>query len=308
MIYVYTGTPGAGKTMSLVADAVSRGEAEGRPVYVSGIPGLAGPGIVELADPADWMSCPDNSIIVVDEAQRVWGMRLAKEAIPPSIRAMEVHRHRGIDIYCATQSINMLDVHLRRLCGVHRHLVRVFGLRASTVYEWDEACDDTRDKAARKTSRKSRFKFSRKYFSRYKSMTLDTAQRRLPWWLKIGVPVLVVFLVGAMWGMHEWFAGMRRHFGAHAVAHVAMGSGPRLPPGYHFVAHSVPVRRAVTHRHRRGGAHGWRVRGVIRGRGLVVWLLTRRGSVVSDVGSACKGARLVDVRCPAPGGGWAHAF
>lgn len=304
MIFIYTGAPGAGKTMCLVAHAVARGETENRPVYQSGIPGLEAAGVRELPDPLDWMSVPDNSIVVVDEAQRVWGMRLAKEPIPDSIRAMETHRHRGIDIYCATQSINMLDVHLRRLCGVHRHLVRVFGLRASTVYEFDEACDDTRDRRARQQSRRSRFKFSRKYYSRYRSMTMDTAQSRLPWFIKWGVPVLVVGFALVLWFLHGELAGAREHFGAHALAKPV--AGHQLPAGYHFV--HVAARRH--HQAARRVSRRWRVRGVVRSPGRVVWILQGRrdGDVVEIGGARCRGRVLADVRCPAPGGGWARSF
>lgn len=299
MIYIYTGTPGAGKTMCLVAEAVGRGEREKRPVYVSGIPGLSGPEIFDLADPADWMACPDGAIVVIDEAQRVFPSRLAKVEVPACIRAMEIHRHRGIDIYIATQSVSMLDVHLRRLGNVHRHLVRVFGLRASTVYEWDEVAEDTRDKNARRLSRKSRFKFQRKYFSRYKSMTIDTAQRRLPWLLKWGVPVIVLAVVGAGYGVHREIAGMADHFSARAVA--ADVNGKALPPGYtRAVVSSVPVDRVRSVRLR---ADGWHLVGVVV-EGRRVWAVVRRkGDDRTVKGTRCRG-RGDWKRCLVPGHGW----
>lgn len=310
MIYIYTGAPGAGKTMCLIAHAVERGRTEKRPVYVSGIPGLSGEGIFPLDDPKAWTDCPDNSIVIIDEAQRIWGTRLARDAIPESLRALETHRHRGIDLYCATQSINMLDVHLRRLCGVHRHLVRVFGLRASTVYEWDEACDDTRDHHARRQSRRSRFKFSKKYFRQYKSMTMDTAQSRVPWWLKWGAPLLFGLLIFAGYTLHKMLTGARSHFAAHAVASRMVGHVPGLPPGYH----RVPSLRA-------GGGHGWRrhvrrtrwhVVGRLSGQGVVLYALQRghgsRSAWRTVRGSRCRGGpSLYSVRCRV-GGGWARAF
>jgi hypothetical protein len=303
MIYIYTGTPGAGKTMCLVAEAIGRGETEKRPVYVSGIPGLAGSGIFELPDAADWMSVPDGSIVVIDEAQRVFPARLAKVEVPACIRAMETHRHRGIDIYIATQSVSMLDVHLRRLGNVHRHLVRVFGLRASTVYEWDEVCEDTRDKGARRLSRKSRFKFQRKYFSRYRSMTIDTAQRRIPWLLKWGIPVIVVAVVAAIYGVHREIAGMAHHFTAHALA--AKVGGRALPPGYTIVSGAPRAAGAVqvaAHRRRRH-ADGWRLAGVVV-RGSRVWaVVVRHGDDRTIKDTVCRGVGDWR-RCRVPGHGW----
>ena len=299
MIYIYTGTPGAGKTMCLVSEAVIRGEREKRPVYVSGIPGLSGEGIFDLENPADWMACPDGSIIIIDEAQRVFPSRLAKVQVPDCIAAMETHRHRGIDIYLATQSINMLDVHLRRLCNVHRHLVRVFGLRASTIYEWDEACDDTRDKQARRLSRKSRFKFSKAYYSRYKSTTIDTAQRRLPWLLKWGAPVIVAAVVGAIYGIHAEFAGMARHFQARALAKPIVLRG---------VPHSSAVRvsdRRVSPEMVAFGRRvtGWRIGGTIRAGSDSQVILLHEGNVEMVPRSRCVGRREF-LRCKLPNGSW----
>ena len=300
MIFIYTGTPGAGKTMCLVADAVARGESEKRPVYFSGIPGLSGDGLFELLEPSEWMGCPDGSIVIIDEAQRVFPSRLAKVEVPASIRAMETHRHRGIDIYLATQSVSMLDIHLRRLGNVHKHLVRVFGLRASTVYEWDEVTEDTRDRHSRHLARKSRFKFSRKHFGRYKSSTIDTAQARFPLWLKVSIPLLVGVLVFIGVGLHREFSGMRHHFmGAHAVA-----GGHALPAGYHLVR-SVPVVGPVTSgRGQERRAHGWRIGGTIAGARRSEVILLHHGNVQVISRSVCRGFGDF-LRCRLPGGlGW----
>ena len=76
MLYLYTGVPGSGKTLSVVAKLAKNKDFLDRPLYVDGIPDLDNDKIPHLPIPdgetvqswPDW--APPGAIIVVDECQR----------------------------------------------------------------------------------------------------------------------------------------------------------------------------------------------------------------------------------------------
>ena len=76
MLYLYTGVPGSGKTLSVVAKLAKNKDFRDRPLYVDGIPDLDNDKIPHLPIPdgetvqswPDW--APPGAIIVVDECQR----------------------------------------------------------------------------------------------------------------------------------------------------------------------------------------------------------------------------------------------
>ncbi|MHB1267542.1 MAG: zonular occludens toxin domain-containing protein [Acidithiobacillus ferriphilus] len=232
MIGAYTGLPGSGKTLKLITDVIVPGKAAGRPIYVYGIDNLSEDlGCIPLEDPQKWHQCPDGAIICIDEAQKVFRPRPAGSPVPDYVSAGELHRHQGHDLYLTSQAPMLLDAHLRRLVGMHQHLVRVWGLQSSTVYQWDEMQNDPQDRISRKMSQKSRFTFPKKNFSLYKSAEIHTHKRRVPKWL---LPLII--------GLGVMFYGLY-YLGHHAMssltaAHKAMTPGapaglssPAVAPG-----------------------------------------------------------------------------
>lgn len=219
MIGAYTGLPGSGKTLKLITDVIVPGKLAGRPIYVYGIDSLSDDlGCIPLDDPQKWFDCPDGAIICIDEAQKVFRPRPAGSPVPDYVSAGELHRHKGHDLYLTAQAPMLLDAHMRRLVGMHQHLVRVWGLQSSTVYQWDEMQNDPQDRISRKMSQKSRFTFPKKNFTLYKSAEIHTHKRRLPRWL---IPLLIG-LVGVFYGLYL--------VGSHAMsslsaAHKAMSPG-----------------------------------------------------------------------------------
>lgn len=175
MIYLYTGVPGAGKTLFCLndmydwwkKDAVEKCKAakdhEGewlkyaRPVYVNRVNELAVPGWKTFDDPTKWHELPDHSIILIDECQEAFPPRSNGAAVPEHVQRIADHRHRGIDIWMITQHPSSIDVFLKRRVEQHNHVHRKFGAKIVVFYTWAGVCDSP------EKSRKTAFKKDRLY-------------------------------------------------------------------------------------------------------------------------------------------------
>lgn len=197
MIHLISGLPGSGKSLRTVW-YIREFLKEGRPVYAFGVDGLNVPGVMECDDPNGWEQLPDGSVIVIDEAQKVWPSRRGAEPIPP-VRALSEHRHQGKDFVLITQHPAMLDSYVRRLVGRHEHLVRKFGIQAAQVFSWNEVQDDPSQSSARELAEESLWAYPKDLFGQYKSATLHTVKRRVPKALILLVAALVAIpAMGAM--------------------------------------------------------------------------------------------------------------
>jgi len=177
MIIVTTGTPGSGKTLYTIDYVKKWAEREGgRPVFYSGIPDLKLPW-TEI-EPEKWMDCPPNSIVVIDECQRVFRPRANGSQVPPYIAQLETHRHKGLDIVLITQHPMLIDQNIRRLAGKHFHLQRIYGFHKATLMEFQsvrENCDKN-NKDALKTT----WNYPKNVFDYYKSAEVHTHKGKLP--------------------------------------------------------------------------------------------------------------------------------
>lgn len=204
-IKLYTGLPGSGKSLSLVAELTRMHKTEpGRPVYVFGIDGLKD-GIAEPCEPRRWQELPDGSIVVVDEAQKVWPSGRRGPA-PSDISEFSMHRHRGFDFLIATQSPAYLDSYLRGLVDEHTHVVRRWGSKTVDRYVWQEGVDDPKSQAMRARAQRQRWKYPKECFDLYKSSTMHTVKKRMPWqwWVMIGALMLAPIMIGlAVWRVHK---------------------------------------------------------------------------------------------------------
>ena len=191
MITLFTGSPGAGKTLSLV-DYLSSLTGD-RPIYVDGLEGLTLPHTD--CDANNWHTdLPEGAILVVDEAQRIWRPRGSGSKVPDSVAAMETHRHHGIDIYLTTQAPALIDSNVRNLVGRHIH-IRDTGILGRYWYEWPE----TNTGCSWKTCiNKRKLKLNKKTFELYKSSSLHVSPvRGIPpmlYWIAI-LLVLSAFLI-----------------------------------------------------------------------------------------------------------------
>ena len=199
MITIVTGVPGMGKT-SLIVDwmIVDYNSDTPRPFFVMGVPDLKidhspCPPVIEWTekrpdpdDPTvllDYYTFPKNSIVWVDEAQRVFRPRASGSKVPPHVAAQETHRHTGVDFILSTQKPSLIDANIRELCGRHLHIKNT--IMGRYVYEWFEYTD-VNNKSNYDIAIKRRFKPPKQAFSLYKSSELHT---------KIKRPVHKVFFV-----------------------------------------------------------------------------------------------------------------
>jgi hypothetical protein len=191
-ITLHTGLPGAGKTLNTLSIVERIGREEGVTVYYNGIPDLKVPGWVELPDATLWHTLPQNSILVIDEAQRVFRPRHTGSLVPEHVSKLETIRHQGIRLVVITQHPKLLDSNLRRLTGKHRHYVRVFGSKLVSCHEWEECKPDP--DTNRTDSIKTTVAHPKHVYGWYKSAEVHTIKTRIPKRLiaVLGIPLVVL--------------------------------------------------------------------------------------------------------------------
>lgn len=200
MIYLTTGQPGAGKTLWTIGFVKALAEKDNRPVYYSGIADLKLPWI-ELEKPEDWHTVPAGSIIVIDEAQRLFRPRGVGTKVPEYVQALETHRHRGLDLFVITQHPMLIESNVRRLIGTHWHVMRVFGAQRAAVHEFNGLRQEP-DKN-REGSVLHQWAYPQALFDSYKSAELHTHKRRIPArvFFLVAAPVLALAL-----GYYAWLS------------------------------------------------------------------------------------------------------
>lgn len=196
MIYLITGLPGNGKTLYTLWHIRERAKEEQRPVFYSGIPDLNIPEWQEC-DADKWFDCPPGSIIIIDEAQRVFRPRPGRGAPPDYVERLETHRHDGLDLYLITQHPSLIDQNVRRLAGTHRHIVRTFGMNRSVIHEWGEVHLDCERR--REDSSKTTWNFPKDVFSLYKSAEVHTHKRSFPKQVYYLIALLVILAAIFAW-------------------------------------------------------------------------------------------------------------
>lgn len=230
MLFLHTGVPGHGKTLFTI-DFVEKFKTNqkdddgnalpDRPVFYHNIDEL------QLDwnyfdNPEKWYELPENAIIVIDECQEFFPVRGAKDTVPEKCSRFERHRHKGWDIFLITQHPKLIDVHVRRLTGKHRHIERKLGLQKATIYTNDKYFDpdNFHDKAA---AQKTPWSYPKKHFKSYKSATQHTVKREIPKWLYL-IPLLIAGIVYAFYHVFTIFLG--------ADTDAQLQSNPASPSSY----------------------------------------------------------------------------
>jgi hypothetical protein len=233
VIHLHTGLPGAGKTLCTIVEVNKRAEAEGRTVYYDGIADLKLPW-VQLESAEAWHTLPKGSIVVIDEAQRVFRPRHTASAVPEHVAKLETHRHQGIDLYIITQHPKLVDSNVRRLVGQHVHFVRAFGAKAVTRHQWGEVKDDP---SSRDDSIRTLVPYPKEAFAWYKSAEVHTHKMRVPArvLMLLAIPVLIGGLAWVAWSSLS-------KMGEPKVATTVEGADPgkSRPPGGSGTATSAP--------------------------------------------------------------------
>jgi len=173
MLTIRTGKPGHGKTLNTIREVDQKALAENRVVYYHNINGLK-PETLEaqwfaFEDPEKWYELPNDSIIVVDEAQGWFGARDPRARPPEHITRFETMRHQGHEVHLITQDPRYLDVHLRRLCNSHIHYWRVFKSSQLLRFESEVVVEKVEVKSSFKDADKKALRLDSRYFGAYTS-------------------------------------------------------------------------------------------------------------------------------------------
>ena len=203
MLYLTTGSNGTGKTLLTLKWVREmqlfwkKKHKIDRPVYYDGfeiVPEIADKFGWKPCDPTKWAELPDNSIIMVDECQRIYPTRTQGASVPNHEQLIATeHRKRGFDFFLVCQHPNQINTFIRHLIGSgwHRHLKRIFGMNRVNCLEYNYAetsCEKPSGKAGAYKTMK--LKFPKEVFKWYKSAVLHTS--------KVNIPPAVYYTIGAV--------------------------------------------------------------------------------------------------------------
>lgn len=212
MLYLRTGLPGAGKTLNAIREIDLEHQPDPdnpavrlhkdpdhpdlppRTIYYYGIPDLKADRLkskwVEFDTPEEWFKLPDGSVIVIDEAQRVFGND-GTRARPEKVTRFETHRHQGLDIHLITQHPSLLSTPVRKLVGKHINFIRPYGREKGIFRHEYEFCIDSPEKRANfKQAQEEKVTLDPTYFGVYKSSTVHTHKPVTPSYLK-KLPIII---------------------------------------------------------------------------------------------------------------------
>lgn len=236
MITLITAIPGGGKTALAVSMMLEEGN--NRPIFQMGIPDLKVdhspvPPISEWTrlepTPQDTsllvpvFTFPENSIVVIDEAQNVYRPRASGSKVPDIVKAFETHRHLGIDFWLITQKPSLIDANIRALVGRHVHLRNTYLGRK--LYESREYFN-VDDKTALNSVPSRSFKLPKKVFSLYTSSSLHIKQKfRIP--LQFYYLLVIALILGYIgWSFYHRYHQVVNPVPVAQKAMAGAGAGP----------------------------------------------------------------------------------
>ncbi|KKI11988.1 zonular occludens toxin [Comamonas thiooxydans] len=209
-----TGLPRQGKTLFTFIQVKERAAKENRPIYYCNIPEVTLPGWIEIQHPDEWMNCPNDSIIVVDELQDFWGLSSSGAKVPLPILELSKHGKRGIDFYFITQDPTLVHATPRKLCEIHWHVVRAFGSENAVAHKFSRMQTDP--EKVKKKSEKLPWRYPKEAFGKkdkagnwitkpwYKSADVHNIKRQIP--LKVwAIPGVLVLAGLAGWAAISLF-------------------------------------------------------------------------------------------------------
>ncbi|HHW4679771.1 MAG TPA: zonular occludens toxin domain-containing protein [Xylella sp.] len=237
-----TGIPGNGKTLYAVDWIIRQIEIDRALVAKGGVPrsfytDIEGfdvqavqrlTGYVVQVAPEDWRTTPHGSVIVYDEAHRLFGTDGRSGRSPDSkVRELDTHRHGGYDIMFITQRPTKIHHEVRGLVGEHVHLGRAMGLEVAGLLRWPRAQDDPYDKRERAGVEEEIWRFPKERYALYRSSSLHTASHkfRVPKKVWSGLSYLFA-VIGILWFLYHRYAPS----GKTSVQVVKREEGRQPPP------------------------------------------------------------------------------
>ena len=211
MLYLYTGVPGAGKTLYAVSNLVKRKDFKDRPIFVDGIKDLDHEKINYFDIPEGesiqtWPKwAPPGAIIVVDECQRIFRPRPSGSKVPDYVAELETHRHRGLDFILITQHPRLIDINLRELIEHHTHLGKTnLGLRRKM--EWTTGgAKDPGSRANIKEALISVYRLDKSVYGLYKSAEVHTKIRTKKSKLLMLFPLALCIVGYGIWSFTDFW-------------------------------------------------------------------------------------------------------
>lgn len=243
MITLITGAPGTGKTAWLINEILELRKIEpNKLLFIHGIRNLRGIAHEtifcksQLCDICRGQEIPENakyveyypdwkvsdSLIIVDEVQRIWRPRSGGSQPSEAVSGLETHRHYGLDFWLISQGPHLFDNFIRLLVGRHVHLVSRWSGR--TQYEFPECKQDV---SSRSDAVVRPYKLPLHVYKHYDSAEVHTKQdKRKP--LSFYATIVAVLLSSIM----IIFVGSRinKKFNPEIVTKQVTGGGDSSAP------------------------------------------------------------------------------
>lgn len=180
-----------------------------------------------------------NAIILVDEAYEhgIFPKRRPGSEVPRHVERMAKHRHWGIDLIGICQSPDtQCDSFIRDLIEEHVHVRRRFGTKFVHLRKFDKF-NATPEKSTPLTI--SRTLLPAKFFGLYESTTLDTTEKKIPWYF-FALPVMVAVAGFLLWYTYGSM-GDRLRGDVPEPIQASKGAGSTEPSGDGRPAHIATV-------------------------------------------------------------------
>lgn len=218
MLYLVTGMPGNGKTLYAVDWLIRHMETDAKSVKGGAIPrtfytDIEGfdfdaveklTGYRVLPAPQDWRETPKGSVLVYDEAHRIFpSTGKPGRSEDARVRDMDTHRHGGYDLLFITQWPSKVHHEIRQLVGEHVHLNRAMGMETAGLFRWPRVQADPYDERQREKAEEEIWKFPKDRYSLYTSSTLHTNSHKFKIpkkvWSGLSSLVMVMLVLWALW-------------------------------------------------------------------------------------------------------------
>lgn len=177
MIYLWTATPGTGKTCYVVKQLVDNWlndeKNKERKIYAN-IEGLKIEGISKPPD--DFRQCENGSIIIYDEAQDIKHYS-SEVRDDPVARALSKHRHRGFDIHFITQDPALLNKWVLKNVFLHYYFWRPAQRATVEIYTFARAIVSPTKQDFKNAFDKKIWRFEKHYLQYYKSTVVNTSHK-----------------------------------------------------------------------------------------------------------------------------------
>lgn len=196
MIYLITGSLGAGKTSNILWDLIKNPIYKGRPKFAGFIRGFDYEKhdfeMIDKNDLENWCywedekddfsavsNFPKGSILLFDEADLFFPSSIQDKNPPRWLREMARSRHHGLDFYIITQQSKMVCTFLHGLIQTHIHYHRPHGSDEVTRYSWENHQPNVNARANRLLGLPQKVKVNPEVFTLYES-TIENTRKKTP--------------------------------------------------------------------------------------------------------------------------------